>query len=372
MFQQQKKESHNWPLIIISSFIVFYTLYIGKELIIPFVISILISFAIIWTNNFYKKFKINSFFSMSLSIFTYIFIFYLLWQLISYNIDIKILKEIKLPEYQKEIWKIINSTFNFLNLSQPESLSQILDKKQISNLFTFLAWEIALILSNAGMIFFYTLFIILEFRYFGDKLILMISDSEKRWHINDIIEKIKTDTKAYFIIKTIVSIITAILSYTVMVSFWLDLAILWALLIFLLNYIPNVWSVIALFFPIIIAFIQKDLSLLSSTLITWGLVGIQIFMWNIVEPKFMWNKLNLSPLVIILALSFWWAMWWVVWMLLSVPIMVIINIILSKIPSTRPIAIMLSEKWELKINTSEEVTKIRKKMIHKIKDKILK
>jgi hypothetical protein len=52
--------------------------------------------------------------------------------------------------------------------------------------------------------------------------------------------------------------------------------------------------------------------------------------------------------------------------------MVIINIILAKIPTTKPIAILLSEKWELKIQSDEEVTKTRKRILNKIKDKILK
>jgi predicted PurR-regulated permease PerM len=69
------------------------------------------------------------------------------------------------------------------------------------------------------MIFFYTLFILLEYRYFGDKLSLMITNNEKKQNISETIEKIKNDTKAYFIIKSIVSFVTAILSYIVMLAF---------------------------------------------------------------------------------------------------------------------------------------------------------
>ena len=366
-----KKENHNLAFIIISSYIVFYTLYIWKDLIIPFVISILISFALIWLSNFYQKLKVPNFISMTLSIVSYFSVFWLLWLIIDYNIDTKDLIDNKLPDYQNQIWVIIKSFFEITHIPEPKNINEILQKINMAEIFNSIISWITSIFWNAWMIFFYTLFIILEFRYFWDKLILMVSDQDKRNNITEIIWKIKNDTKAYFIIKTIVSFITSILSYLIMASFWLDLAILWALLIFLLNYIPNIWSVIALFFPILIALIQKDISLISFAFISWWLVWIQIFMWNIVEPKFMWNKLNLSPLAIILSLSFWWALWWVIWMLLSVPIMVIINIILSKIPETRSIAIMLSEKWELRIETEEEVNETRKKILHKIKDKIL-
>jgi predicted PurR-regulated permease PerM len=120
-----------------------------------------------------------------------------------------------------------------------------------------------------------------------------------------------------------------------------------------------------------ISLIQYE-SFYPFVFITSWLIWTQIIMWNIIEPKFMWNRLNLSPLAIIVSLSFWWALWWVTWMLLSVPIMVIINIILAKIPATKPIAILLSEKWELRIDSEEEIIKIRKKILHKIKTKILK
>lgn len=369
MFNQKEKEdSYNIPLIIIAAFIIFYTLYIWASFIIPLIIAILFSFAIIWVSNFYQKFKIPKFVSMIFSLWTYILIFWLFWELINSNID-ELVK--KLPDYQDKISIIIKSFFESTWISQPESLTKVLEKINISQIFKSLLSWVASIFSNTGIIFFYTLFILLEYRYLSDKLTLMVNNKVKRINISDTIDTIKNDTKAYFIIKSIVSLITAILSYFIMLIFWLDFAIFWAFLIFILNFIPNIGSIIALIFPIIISLIQYE-SFYPFIIITSGLIWVQILMWNIIEPKFMGNKLNLSPLAIIISLSFWWSLWWIVWMLLSVPIMVIINIILAKIPATRPIAILLSEKWELKIESAEEITIIRQKILHDIKYKILK
>ena len=112
----------------------------------------------------------------------------------------------------------------------------------------------------------------LEYRYFADKLSLIISNEEKRKSVVETINKIKQDTKAYFIIKTIVSLVTAIISYIVMIIFNLDFAVFWAFLIFILNFIPSVGSIIALLFPISIALIQKDMSFISFTIISSSLV----------------------------------------------------------------------------------------------------
>ena len=87
---------------------------------------------------------------------------------------------------------------------------------------------------------------------------MTITDEQKRLTVQETISKIKRDTKAYFIIKTTVSFITASLSYIVMLLFGLDFAIFWALVIFILNFIPNVGSIIAVAFPISISLIQYD------------------------------------------------------------------------------------------------------------------
>jgi predicted PurR-regulated permease PerM len=200
---------------------------------------------------------------------------------------------------------------------------------------------------------------------------LMIGGHARGKEISDMIERIKWDIKSYFVIKTVVSFITWALSYIVMQSFGLDFALFWAFLIFALNYIPSIWSIIAVTFPALLSLIQFD-SYYTFVFMTSFLVGIQTLMWNIIEPKFVGNKLNLSPLVIIISLWFWWAIWWVVWMLLSVPIMVIINIVLAKIPSTRPIAILLSEKWELQIEGDVEVEKTRRKFVNHVRKKFRK
>ena len=365
--KKENKDEINFSLLIISSYVFFYTLYIWASFLIPFIIALLFSLAIIWLSNFYQRLKLNNIFSMILSLFTYLFIFWLITQLINSNID-ELIK--KLPIYQKQIIWLIKDFFQATHIPEPKNINEMLQKFNMVNIFKQVLSSITSIFSNTWMIFFYTLFIILEYRYFSDKLTLMVTDTQKRQNIINTIKKIKNDTKAYFIIKTIVSFFTAFFSYLVMASFRLDFAIFWSFLIFILNFIPNVGSIIALFFPISIALIQKNMTFLDFSFISIFLIWIQILMWNIVEPKFMWNRLNLSPLAILISLSFWWYLWWIIWMILSVPIMVIVNIILAKIPSTRPIAIMLSEKWELNIQTEEEIIQTRKKLLNKLRKKI--
>jgi AI-2 transport protein TqsA len=368
MFKKEKNNIANFSFILILLFMLFYILYIGASLIIPFIIALLFSFAIIWLSNFFKWFKIPTFISFILSLWVYSFMFWLVWRLIWSNID-ELIK--LLPEYQTKVLSIVSQIFQFIHVAEPKSITEVLQSINLQYFFSLAVSGFTSTFSKAGIILFYVMFILLEYRYFKEKLHLMFVDTSKRQQILEIIEKIRKDIKSYFVIKTIVSFLTALFSYIIMTAFWLDFAIFWSMLVFILNFIPSIWSIIAVIFPALFSLVQFD-GYYSFLIMTSGLVWIQVLMWNIIEPRFMWNKLNISPLVIIISLAFWWSLWWVIGMLLSVPIMVIINIILAKIPVTRPIAILLSEKWEIEVDWGEEVIETRKRMLKKIKDKFKK
>ncbi|MDD3793828.1 MAG: AI-2E family transporter [Candidatus Gracilibacteria bacterium] len=356
----------NLSLIIIVLFILFNILYLGANLIIPFIIALLFSFAIIGLSNFYKKFRLPSFVAFPLSLATYIGIFWLIGKLIGNNIDELINL---LPLYQARIFDIYYQIFDYLNINEPTSLTEVLKQLNLQYIFSIVVSGFTSIFSKAGVILFYVMFILLEYRFFKEKLYLMIVNNSQKIQIIETLEKIKTDVKSYFVIKTIVSFFTALFSYIIMLAFGLDFAIFWSMLVFILNFIPNIGSIIAVLFPSILSLVQPGFTLYDSTFMISGLIGIQVLMGNIIEPKFMGNRLNLSPLVIIISLGFWGTLWGIVGMLLSVPIMVIINIILAKMPVTRPIAILLSEKGELQIDDSDEVSKNRKKILKSFKEK---
>ena len=367
MFKKDTNNLLNLSLWIIVFFIFFYVLYIWASLIIPFIIALLFSFAIIWLSNFFKSFNIPIFLSFTFSLLTYIFILWWLWKMLNSNLQDLVRL---LPDYQTRVLEIISQSYSYLHIPEPESLSELLTKIDLQSIFTVVLSWFTSIFSNTWIILFYVLFILLEYRFFKEKLNLMIVDNVNKKNIFDTIEKIKRDIKAYFVIKTIVSFIVACLSYILLKLFWLDFALFWAILTFILNFIPNIGSIIAVSLAALFSLIQLNSYYTFVLIVTW-LTSIHVLMWNIIEPKFMWNKLNLSPLVIIISLWFWWSIWWIVWMLLSVPIMVIINIILAKIPKTRNIAILLSEKWELQIDWVHEVVKTKKKLFYRVLSRII-
>lgn len=371
MFRKDESKLLNFTLLSILAFIFFYLLHIWATLIIPFIIGLLFSFAIIGLSGLYQKFRVTSSFATFLSLITMMLIFWWLGELISANLDLNEVAK-KLPEYQTRIYQMLISFAEWVNFSE-EDLNKYINFREVffridlQGVVLSTATGITDLFKSAWLIFFFILFILLEHRYIAQKISLMFKDDKKRTEILSVIEKIKSDVKAYFVIKLFISFITATLSYIFMTTVGLDFAFFWTIVIFLLNFIPSIGSIIATIFPITISLVQFGFSLPFFTITIW-IVWIQVLMWNIVEPRFMGNKLNLSPLLIIIALTFWGNIWWISGMLLSVPIMVIINIIFSKIEATKPIAILFSEKWELQVDGSEALEN-RQKLFNSVKNK---
>ncbi len=381
-------------IVVCLILIFFYLLIIWASLLQPLVIALILSAAIISLSNFFEKwFKkikflpniLTNLLAMILSISTYLFIFWLISK--TFETNIAEFKKI-LPTYQTIFLNKINLIQTFLNNinfndfylskyfeipTRSQDILQIFKEFNIAKQATSFFWEatkiFTQIFTKTTLILIYVLFILLEHKNFKHKIDKLFSDNTKRKHFVEITQKISQDIKSYFIVKTIVSFLTWLLSYIVMSIVGLDLALFWATIIFLLNYIPTIGSMVASILPMLLSLVQFE-SIYPFLFISAWIIWTQQLMWNILEPRYMWNKLNLSPFVILMSLWIWWSVWWVLWMLLSVPFMVIVNIVLSKFESTRPIAVLLSEKWNLYIENYISLDINKKKLFEEVRKKI--
>jgi predicted PurR-regulated permease PerM len=130
------------------------------------------------------------------------------------------------------------------NIDGDSIKQKILKNIDFSSLFGNITGAITAILGNASLIILYILFILLEYRFFKEKIELMSDNIIKRARINSIISKIKNDVKAYFMIKTITSFFTGFLTYFTLISFNVDFALFWSFSIFILNFVPTIGSII--------------------------------------------------------------------------------------------------------------------------------
>jgi len=200
------------------------------------------------------------------------------------------------------------------------------------------------------LVFFYVLFLLMEETQINKKIDKIYGSGKDSNRILKTWNKIHTLLSDYLTIKLLTSFLTGILSFFVLLFLGIELPALWAFIIFMLNFIPSVGSIIATSFPVIFSIIQyADVKQTISVLV--GVMAVQVLIGNVVEPKLLGNKLNLSPLVVIIGLVFWGALWGVMGMLLSVPIMASLMIIFSQFPNTKNIAIFLSQNGEIDVLT---------------------
>jgi AI-2 transport protein TqsA len=196
------------------------------------------------------------------------------------------------------------------------------------------------------LVLIYTGFMLAERKSIPAKISALFPNPGGGVDAQEIVEIIGVRLSSFIWLKSIMSLVTALASYVVLKMVGVDFAETWAILIFLLNYIPNIGSMLAVVFPVLLSMVQFD-TMTPTLIITVSLVTIQFVLGNIVEPRFMGRSLNLGSFVIILSLSFWGGLWGIPGMFLSVPIMVIVMIICSSVPQWRVIAILLSKDGAL-------------------------
>ncbi len=197
-------------------------------------------------------------------------------------------------------------------------------------------------------VFLYLVFLLIERGRLFKKISLLGADERQRSIINETIADIGVMVRQYITVKTMSNLVTATASYVIMSIIGVQFAGFWALLIFILNYIPIFGAASAITLPVLLALVQPEGGGVRMAAITLAsLLTAEQVMSNVIEPRIVGRTLNLSPLVILFTLGVWGSMWGFAGLLLSVPMTVTLMIVLTQFRSTRPIAIMLSSDGKI-------------------------
>ena len=333
-----------------------WILYIGQNIFVPVIASVILAFIIIALAQWLGRLPvigahIPALTRYTISILVIIAIVTAFVSLIISNIN----QLIELaPTYQARLLTIIQDYAGligqFLDVdTEPtwETIRRdILGGISLQSFLGSTVTSISVLVGSVFVVMVYTGFAMAERRLFEKKLMQLSDDPDDNRRIADIVGIINNRIGDYLAAKTLVNLILGLISYAVMAFVALDFAAFWAVLIALLNYIPYVGSFLGVLFPTVIAIVQfGDPTWYVGVFI--GLVACQVFMGSIVEPNFLGRSLNLSPFVILVALTSWGSLWGIAGALLSVPITAILVIILSEFDGTRPFAVLLSRGGDI-------------------------
>jgi AI-2 transport protein TqsA len=197
------------------------------------------------------------------------------------------------------------------------------------------------VLSKTVLIILIVIFILLEAAGFPQKL-QAVSNNPKKSLSN--FSKIHDNIKRYMAIKTIISFATGLSVSIFLYILGIDYPLLWGMLAFLLNFIPNIGSLIAAIPAVLLALVQFGLGMAGVTAL--GYLIINTLFGTFLEPKLLGQGLGLSTLVVFLSLIFWGWILGPVGMLLSVPLTMVVKIALDSQEETHWIGIMLGSQME--------------------------
>ena len=254
------------------------------------------------------------------------------------------------PNYETSLNSITDSFINFLGnhgiVVTKDQFPKMFDTSRILSLTVQAVNELVNMMGNAFLVFLTILFMLLELSSIPDKLRSVFKGPAESL---DYLTTIVNSIRHYLGIKTIISIITSILIYIALSIIGLDYAILWALIAGLLNYIPNIGSIIAAVPALLFALVQLGFGSAVWTLVSF--MAVNNILGNFIEPRIMGRGLGLSTLVVFMSLIFWGFVLGTVGMFLSVPLTITIKIVLEQNEKTRWIAVLLGTPGDAKINS---------------------
>ncbi|MCP4908608.1 MAG: AI-2E family transporter [bacterium] len=246
-----------------------------------------------------------------------------------------------LPSYQERFGSVVESLATTLasfgiDFGTSTDEANPFDPRAALGLAGNLAGNLGSLLNNAFLLFLTVCFILLEASSFPRKVREAFGDSPE---IEGRMSEIGQSIRRYLGIKTLTSMLTGLLAYSALILLGVKFAPLWALIAFLLNFVPAVGSVIAAVPAVALALI--DNSPQTAAIVAIIYIGINIAVGSFLEPRVMGDGMGLSPLIVVTSLVFWGWVLGPVGMVLAVPLTVILRILLRSQPSTHWVAVLL-------------------------------
>jgi AI-2 transport protein TqsA len=199
------------------------------------------------------------------------------------------------------------------------------------------------VLAFLALVFFFTLLMLIEASSWRRKTEVAL----RRRHTAAVlgtVPAVAQKVRWFMLIRTVVGVVSGLLATTWLWLLGVDFAPFWGVLFFLLNYLPNIGSIIAGLPPTVLAFVQLGFG--WGLLAAGGLIVLEQIMGNFLDPRLQGRTLNVSSLVVLLSVLLWGWIWGVPGALIAVPLTVTLILVCANTDALRPIAVLLSGEGE--------------------------
>ncbi len=249
------------------------------------------------------------------------------------------------PRYQANLERLIAQSmapFGLADSTDWQTVSTFVTNRiDVERSIGFLAGSLGNMVAVLVLATVYAIFLAAEAGGLPKKIAVAIPDERRARQLLGILRSVNDHIGEYLAVKTLINLIIGAVSWVILWGFGIDHALFWALMIALLNYIPYFGSLVAVMFPVTMALVQTG-SLGLTVAVGASLTAAQMWVGNWLEPRVIGRRVNMSPFVVVAALSFWSAFWGVAGAILAVPMTSVMMILLAEFRQTRPFAVMLA------------------------------
>ncbi len=249
----------------------------------------------------------------------------------------------QLPIYEQRLESLFNVTqstlVSFGLQIQLTEIAKAINPQSVATAVGGLVNEIGALIANAFLIFLMVIFMLFEVSTLPAKLAKIMKRPVQS--IQDL-SKFQQNLQRYLVIKSLASMATALLVWIMLTIFGVDFAILWAMLAFFLNFVPNIGSIIAAVPAVLITLLQLDAS--TALWVAIGYFAINFAIGSVIEPRVAGRHLGLSPLIVFMSLLFWGWVLGPVGMFLSVPLTMVVRLVAESSEHLQWLAVVLSDR----------------------------
>jgi AI-2 transport protein TqsA len=244
--------------------------------------------------------------------------------------------------YGERLDQIVAQAYAGLGLSGvPPTVGDLLARVDPTRMVAEIGSALQNLASNTVFILIFLGFMFPAVGSLSRKMDLIFTGEESRQNVRDMVASIRGSMERYLYVQTVASLIITVLTFITLEAIGLDNALFWSFLIFFLNFIPTIGSIVAVALPTAFALVQFP-TLTPVAFVAIGVGVWQFIIGNFVQPRMTGESLNLATLVVLLALAVWGAIWGIPGAFLAAPLTVMLMIVLAQFESTRWIAILLS------------------------------
>lgn len=348
--QQKKYNAGRAMLFLVAVAVIFLTgavLRITGNVILPFVIAVLLALVLSPLVKFLQKLRIPRFISILMAGILVIVSLTIVGAVL-YSSTLAILRAY--PRYEHRITEIYIGAADFFDLSYNEELSimqnlwaQLGVRNQITQYTIAITNTFTSFAKDAVMVALFVVFLLFEAVFINEKLSVAF-EGKRAGQIQKISTDIMWEVSRYLSVKFVISLINGLVVALFLRLAKLEFAEVWGIIQFFVNFIPVLGSIAVGVGASMFALIQFWPNPGPVILVVLIMLGTNMVIGNVLDPKIMGDRLGLSPIAVLLSLVIWGWIWGFAGMVIAVPMTVIIKIICENVPVLEPISIILGSR----------------------------